>query len=129
MDNNPTDAVSSANADYYDAFERQDLDLMSSVWEYGARSTCTHPGWPTLHGTGDIIESYSSIFGGPQSLQVILTNEHVMVESNFAYVSVDENMVDQAGNAAATAALNVFVLGSDERWHMVVHHGSPIVSR
>ncbi len=129
MDNNPTDAVSTANADYYDAFERQDLDLMSSTWEHSERATCTHPSWPTLHGTDDIIQSYASIFNGPQSLQVILTNEHVMVEGNFAYVSVDENMVDQGGNAAATAALNIFVFDGDARWNMVVHHGSPIVSR
>lgn len=129
MDANPTDAVSSANAEFYDAFERQDLDLMSAVWEYSDRATCTHPGWPTLHGTDEIIESYASIFRGPQSLQVILTNEHIMVEGNFAYVSVDENLVDQDGNAAATAALNIFVFTSDARWSMVVHHGSPIIRR
>ncbi len=120
--------VSQANADYYDAFERQDIDLMAEVWEHSERATCTHPGWPTLHGTDIILDSYAAIFGGPQSLQVILTNERVMVEGNFAYVSVDENLVDQGGNAAATAALNVFV-SDGERWNIVVHHGSPIVSR
>jgi len=52
-----------------------------------------------------------------------------MVEGDFAYVSVDENLVDQDGNASATAGLNVFVLGEDHRWHMIVHHGSPIVRR
>jgi len=124
----PVVHVSEANASYYDAFERQDIDLMAQVWEHGERATCTHPGWPTLHGTDIILDSYAAIFGGPQSLQVILTNEHVMVEGNFAYVSVDENLVDQGGHAAATAALNVFVWDG-ERWNIVVHHGSPIVSR
>lgn len=125
----PTDAVSAANADYYDAFERQDLDLMGAVWEHSDRVTCTHPGWPTLHGSSAVLDSYAAIFSGPQSLQVILTNEHVMVEGNFAYVSVDENLVDQGGHAAATAALNVFVNDGAGRWNMVVHHGSPIVGR
>lgn len=129
MPDDPVDAVSAANADYYDAFERQDLDLMRAVWEHSERVTCTHPGWPTLHGSSDILDSYAAIFAGPQSLQVILTNEHVMVEGNFAYVSVDENLVDQGGNATATAALNVFVDDGSGRWNMVVHHGSPIVSR
>jgi ketosteroid isomerase-like protein len=124
----PVALVSEANASYYEAFERQDIDLMAQAWEHGERSTCTHPGWPTLHGTDMILDSYAAIFGGPQSLQVILTNEHVMVEGNFAYVSVDENLVDQGGHAAATAALNVFVWDG-EGWNMVVHHGSPIVSR
>jgi ketosteroid isomerase-like protein len=126
---NPTDDVSDANALYYDAFERQDLELMSQVWEHGERATCTHPGWPTIHGSDTILESYASIFRGPQSLQVILTNEHIMVEGNFAIVSVDENLVDQDGNAAATAGSNVFVLGDENRWYMIVHHGSPIVRR
>lgn len=125
----PVGLVSEANASYYDAFERQDIDLMAQVWEHSERATCTHPGWPTLHGTDIILDSYAAIFGGPQSLQVILTNEHVMVEGNFAYVSVDENLVDQGGHAAATAALNVFVWDGQDRWHMVVHHGSPIVAR
>lgn len=124
----PIEQVSAANADYYDAFERQDIDLMAAVWEHSDRATCTHPGWPTLHGTDTILESYAAIFDGPQSLQVILTNDHVMVEGNFAYVAIDENLVDQGGNAGATAALNVYVFDGD-RWNMLVHHGSPIVSR
>jgi ketosteroid isomerase-like protein len=123
----PTLLVSAANADYYDAFERKDIEVMAEVWEQSPRATCTHPGWPSIHGAETILESYAAIFRGPQSLQVILTDEHVMVEGNFAYVSVDENLVDQAGNATASAALNVFVFDG-ERWNMLVHHASPIVS-
>ncbi|MFT7476198.1 MAG: ketosteroid isomerase-like protein [Verrucomicrobiales bacterium] len=120
--------VSAANAEYYDAFERQHLDVLASIWEHSERTTCTHPGWASIHGTKTILESYAAIFRGPQSLQVILTDEHVMVEGRFAYVSVDENLVDQSGNASASAALNIFV-SNGERWDMLVHHASPIVSR
>lgn len=128
MTDRAVEAVSAANADYYDAFERQDLAVMTSVWEHSERATCTHPGWSTLHGSDLILQSYAAIFQGPQSLQVILTNEHVMVEGNFATVSVDENLVDQAGNTGSTAALNVFVFDAGEdRWRMVAHHGSGIV--
>ena len=124
----PVALVSSANADYYDAFERQDIEMMSQVWEHSERSTCTHPGWPPLHGTDTILESFAAIFRGPQTLQVILTDESVMVEGSFAYVSVVENVVDQSGDASAMAALNVFVW-SGERWNILVHHASPIASR
>jgi ketosteroid isomerase-like protein len=120
--------VSAANAEYYDAFERKALDILASIWEHSERTTCTHPGWASIHGTQTILDSYAAIFNGPQSLQVILTNEHVMVEGDFAYVSVDENLVDQRGNASASAALNIFVWRG-ERWDMLVHHASPIVSR
>lgn len=127
MDDHAVDAVSAANADYYDAFERKDFAVMASVWEHSERTTCTHPGWTTLHGFDLILQSYAAIFQGPQSLQVILTNEHVMVEGNFAYVSVDENLVDQGGNTGSTSALNIFVRSTEGRWQMVAHHGSPIV--
>ncbi len=124
----PVSLVSSANADYYDAFERQDIEMMSQVWEQSERATCTHPGWPPLHGADTIVESFAAIFRGPQTLQVILTDEHVMVEGAFAYVSIVENVVDQGGDASAMSALNVFVWNG-ERWNMVVHHASPIASR
>lgn len=127
MDDHAVDAVSAANADYYDAFERKDFAVMASVWEHSERTTCTHPGWTTLHGFDPILQSYAAIFQGPQSLQVILTNERVVVEGNFAYVSVDENLVDQGGNTGSTSALNIFVRSAEGRWQMVAHHGSPIV--
>ena len=87
--------VSAANAAYYDAFERKDLAAMTNLWEPGDRSVCTHPGWPPIHGTEPILESYAAIFRGPQSLQVILTNELVVADGPLAYVSIDENLVDE----------------------------------
>ncbi len=39
-----------ANAAFYDAFERRDIDAMSDVWRHDDRVVCTHPGWSTLHG-------------------------------------------------------------------------------
>ncbi len=124
----PVSLVSSANVDYYDAFERQDIEMMSQVWEHSERATCTHPGWPPLHGTDTILESFAAIFRGPQTLQVILTDEHVMVEGAFAYVTVVENVVDQGGDASAMSALNLFAWDG-VRWNMVAHHASPIASR
>src|SRR5690606_37308178 len=67
--------VQEANRRYYEAFESRDLDLMSDVWEHSDRIACTHPGWRTLRGWGAVSASWFAIFGGPQQLQVILTNE------------------------------------------------------
>ena len=120
--------ASAANAAYYDAFERKDFTTMASLWEPGERTVCTHPGWPPIHGTDAILQSYASIFNGTQTLQVILTNELVVAESDLAYVSIDENLVDEQGNTSSTSGLNVFAW-NDDRWQIVVHHASPIMSR
>ncbi|MBT5753480.1 MAG: SnoaL-like domain-containing protein [Acidimicrobiaceae bacterium] len=127
-DRNREAMASAANAAYYDAFERKDFATMASLWEPSDRTVCTHPGWPPIHGTDKILQSYASIFNGPQTLQFILTNELVVADGTLAYVSIDENLVDESGSTSSTSGLNIFSW-NDGRWLMVVHHASPIMSR
>lgn len=127
-DRNRKAMASAANAAYYDAFERKDFATMASLWEPSDRTVCTHPGWPPIHGTDKILQSYASIFNGPQTLQFILTNELVVADGTLAYVSIDENLVDESGSTSSTSGLNIFGW-IDGRWLMVVHHASPIMSR
>lgn len=127
-DRNRQAMASAANAAYYDAFERKDFATMASLWEPSDRTVCTHPGWPPIHGTDKILQSYASIFNGPQTLQFILTNELVVADGTLAYVSIDENLVDESGSTSSTSGLNIFGW-NDGRWLMVVHHASPIMSR
>ena len=118
-------AVAIANRAFYDAFERRDLDAMSDVWEHSDRVVCTHPGWRTLHGWSEVSASWYALFQGPSVLQFILTDERITVADDTAWVTVDENLIgEQLGGTVA--ALNVFTR-DDERWRMVVHHGSPVV--
>lgn len=116
--------VRAANHRYYEAFERRDLDLMSDLWEHSDRVVCTHPGWRTLRGWGAVSGSWFAIFAGPQQLQVILTNEAVVVAGDVAWATVDENLLDAEGSGTV-AALNLFVRAG-ERWQLVAHHGSPV---
>lgn len=116
--------VRAANRRYYEAFERRDLDLMSDVWEHSDRVACTHPGWRTLRGWGAVSGSWFVIFGGPQQLQVILTNEVIEVAGEVAWATVDENLLDAEGSGTV-AALNLFVR-TRGRWRLVAHHGSPV---
>ena len=111
---------------FYDAFEARDLDRMSDVWEHSDRVVCTHPGWATLRGWGQISASWVALFSGAQHLQFILTDERAEVVGDTAWVSVDENILsDDVGGTVA--ALNV--LARDERgWKVVVHHGSPVAA-
>jgi ketosteroid isomerase-like protein len=119
-------AVQAANRAFYEAFEARDLDAMSYVWEHSGRATCTHPGWGTIRGWPRVTASFFAIFQNGHPLQFILTNEHVQVSGDAAWVAVDENIIDdQAGSTVA--ALNVFSRDElGERWRMVVHHASPV---
>lgn len=116
--------VRRANRQFYDAFEARDLDAMSDVWAHHDRVSCTHPGWRTLHGWGAVSGSWFALFGGPQPLQFILTNEQVAVEGRAAWVTVDENLISAEGSGTV-AAMNVFVR-SRSGWRLVAHHGSAV---
>ena len=59
-------------------------------------------------------------------IQFILTDVHVAVAGDLAWVSLDENVIgEQLGTTVAT--LNLFVRAAD-RWLMVAHHGSAVAS-
>jgi ketosteroid isomerase-like protein len=117
--------VRAANQAFYAAFEARDLDAMSDCWEHSDRIVCTHPGWRTLRGWGAVSGSWFALFGGPSSLQFILTEEVVAVAGDSAWVTVDENLISPEMGGGTVAALNVFVR-ADGRWRLVAHHGSPV---
>lgn len=118
------EAVAAANQRYYEAFEASDLDAMSAVWERTPRVVCTHPGWSTLRGWGQVASSYFALFQNGLRTQFVLTEERPVVVGDSAWVSVDENLLgDEAGVTVAT--LNLFVR-HDDGWRMVAHHGSVV---
>lgn len=112
------------NQAFYDAHERRDLGAMSQVWEHSDRACCIHPGWPILRTWPLIEESWRRIFAGAGRNQFIVTNEQMHVVGDVAWVSLDENLVDNA-MTGTIAATNVFVrFGTG--WKMILHHGSPV---
>lgn len=125
-DDESTDELSRRNQAFYEAFEARDLDAMSDIWEHSDRVSCTHPGWAVLRGWGAVAASWLAMFQGPQQIQFILTDEHVEVDGDLGWVTVDENIIgDQTGSTVS--ALNVFVR-TEDGWRLVAHHGSAVVS-
>ena len=101
-----------------------DLDAMSELWEHSDRVMCTHPGWTCcaagVRSAGRGWRSSSS-----PVLQFILTNEHVEVEGDTAWVSLDENILGDRSGAHRRRAQPVRP-HADGDWKMVAHHGSGI---
>ena len=128
MSTSPENQVSEANGRFYKAFEDRDMAAMEQLWDHGERVVCTHPGWPSLRGWTAVAESWRALLSGPQVLQFILTDEHVDVIGDAAWVSVDENLID-SGASGTVAAINVFARDADGDWRMVAHHGSSVVAR
>jgi ketosteroid isomerase-like protein len=118
-------AVLAANTRFYEAFEAQDMDAMSDLWERSERCWCTHPGWATLRAWARVGSSWAAIFGGPQQLQFIVTDEHVDVVGDIAWVTCVENVLGNTGNGSI-ASVNLFARQPDGTWRVVGHQGTPV---
>jgi len=119
--------VLAANRAFYDAFEARDLDAMSDLWAHDDRVLCVHPGWTELRGWASVAASWAALFGGPQQLQFIVTQERVVLAGDVAWVSCDENLLSGDGSATV-ASLNLFARDGGGVWRMLAHHGSPVVA-
>jgi ketosteroid isomerase-like protein len=123
------EGVRSANSAFYAALEARDLDAMADVWEHSDRIVVTHPGWPMLRGWARVAGSWDAIFRNTGYIQFVLTDEQVTVIGDTAWVTLDENILQAAASEelSGSKATTINVFARDEgRWHMVVHHASPV---
>ena len=121
------DDVRAANQAFYDAHEQRDMAAMRAVWEHTDRVVCVHPGWPILRTWRVVEESWLRILEGPGRNQFIVTNDVVTVHRDLAWVTLDENLV-QGATTGTVAATNVFAR-SEGGWKLILHHGSPVMTR
>jgi uncharacterized protein (TIGR02246 family) len=127
-------AVTEANADFYAAFERGDLDAMTEIWLDDPDTLCTHPGNEPLRGASAITRSWALIMANVPYIQFFLTDVRVSVHHDVASVTCTENVLSaddsteeasfRGGRAVAT---NVFVR-TDGGWRLWIHHASPVIS-
>ncbi|MBI5785400.1 MAG: nuclear transport factor 2 family protein [Rhodocyclales bacterium] len=115
-----------AEAAFYDAVERADLEALMAVWAEDEEIVCVHPGGPRLTGYAAIRDAWRRIFEGGPRLKVRLSGT-TSVQTPFAVVNtVIEHISvrDDESRRAPVVATNVFVRGT-VGWRLVLHHVSP----
>lgn len=123
--------VRSANARFYKALERGDLDLMGEVWLRDGFSKCVHPGWPMLTGWDSIKESWSSIFSGGGPIKIEISDLHTDLIGDVAWITCIERITQRVGENFHTGlaqTTNIFER-HDSKWLLVLHHASPVPVR
>ena len=115
-----------AEAAFYEALERADLELMMAVWSEDEEIVCVHPGGPRLSGQDAVRDSWRQIFAGGARARLHLTRLVAISGTMVAVHSVQENfsMPGEAKPMQAVVATNVY-LRTPAGWRMVAHHGSP----
>lgn len=119
-----------AEAAFYAALERADLDAMMEVWSADDEVSCVHPDGPRLTGYEQVRENWAQIFKSGQRLQVHLSDQVIVSGMMFSVHSLHENILvrgaqgEAGGGHGIVVTTNVY-LRSGSGWRMVLHHGSP----
>ncbi len=119
-------SAADAEAAFYEALSRGDLEQMMSVWAEDEEVVCIHPGGPRIVGLAAVRDVWRQILSGGERLTVRLA--HAVVTSNavMAMHSVFEeiSLESDGRRSAPIVATNVYLRGA-LGWRMVVHHASP----
>ena len=120
--------VLKTNQRFYDAFNKNDIELMIGVWLNDPISQCIHPGWNVLIGFENIMTSWQKIFAAAQDLEIKLSHVDVTASENIAWVTCQENLfsiVSSGVQLSKVHSTNLFKMMNGE-WKMILHHASPV---
>ena len=92
-----------AEAAFYEALEKADLDAMMAVWADDDDIVCVHPGGMRLAGVEQVRESWRQIFAGGQTLRFRLRQLRTIAGMTLAVHSVYEQIA-VAGESHARAS-------------------------
>lgn len=118
-------AVLFANEAFYLAFADRNIKVMESVWAENKSVSCIHPGWQTLLGLQEVMESWSSILSNPDSPDVTCRAQRAAIYGDMAIVTCVEEISSRDQEAEFLTATNVFVKAGSV-WVMVHHHAGPV---
>ena len=115
-----------AEAAFYDAFSKSNLEAMMAVWADDDEIYCVHPGGARFSGVENVRESWRRVFTSGQTLSFQLRARHEIHGMMTAIHSVYEQITvaGQGPIRNAMLATNIY-LRTDRGWRIVAHHASP----
>jgi len=119
--------VFKANEAFYSAFESLDIKEMEKVWLKEKYVQCIHPGWRSLTGWEDVMNSWRQIFENAGEMRFLLTNVQVQVRESLAWVTLYENINSRVGQEISSGVIlstNIFEK-RQYKWYIIHHHGGP----
>lgn len=115
-----------AEAAFYEAFTKGDLDAMMAVWADDEDIYCVHPFGPRHSGVEQVRESWRQIFANGQTLRFQLREQRYLQGMMLSVHSVYEHITitGEARTPAPVIATNIY-LRTERGWRIVAHHASP----
>lgn len=126
----PLASPEDTEAQFYDALQRGDIELLMSVWSDDDEITCVQPGGPRLVGTAAIRAAFEAMFanGTINARPDKVKRVHTLTTAVHSVLEKVEVGTADGVRSAYVVATNVYVK-TPHGWRMVCHHASPGTSR
>ncbi len=115
-----------AEAQFYEALQRGDIDKLMAVWSDDDEICCVHPNGPRVLGPAAIRATFDAMFANgvidarPEKVRRVVSHGSA-VHSVIERIRV---MTDAGPQVAWVIATNVY-LKTSLGWRLVTHHASP----
>ncbi len=113
-----------AEAAFYQAFERADLDAMMAVWAEDDNVVCIHPTGPRLTGRSAVEDSWRRIFQGGSRMQFHISHTHYTHDGTLAIHVVHESIILQEDHRRPVLVATNAYHRTANGWRMILHHAS-----
>lgn len=113
-----------AEAAFYDAIERGDIDALENVWSNDDNVVCIHPGATRIEGRQAVMESFVQLFSEAPMLSFSLVDTLYTGNDCLAVHLVREEIALDGQVVSIMASTNIFQM-EDGGWRMLLHHASP----
>lgn len=123
-------ALRAANAAFYAAFERLDLEAMANLWARSVHVSCVHPGWDIVLGYEAVMQSWRTIFDGTSEIHFRTEDAQITASGTSGWVVSREILSTTVQNMPVENVLstvNVFVLEGGV-WRVAHHHAAPLLA-
>lgn len=115
-----------AEAAFYAAIAKGDIEAMMAVWCDEEEIVCAHPGGARLVGHALIRASWQTVFQSGSRLSVKVSHQVAWHSALMSVRNVVETIHPADGSTphGPLIATNVYILGS-KGWRLLAHHASP----
>jgi ketosteroid isomerase-like protein len=115
-----------AEAAFYDAFMKHDLEAMMAVWADDDEVYCVHPRGARVTGVAQVRESWRQVFASGQAVRFQVRDQHLLQAMMVSVHSVYEQITiaGEGRSRACMIATNIY-MRTDQGWRMMAHHASP----
>ncbi len=114
-----------AEAAFYDALARADLEALMAVWAEDEEIVCVLPGGPRLLGYAAVREAWRRVFAGGRRFSITLSHQVNLAGLLFSVHNLYEHLGLPGGDGqtAPVIATNVYLRGA-LGWRLLAHHAS-----